>query len=59
MLPKVVTYLVIGRPTLAKVDKSDPHSIFRVTKDVFYNLPDDSDYNLHMNNALNPRFDFS
>ena len=51
MLPRVATFLIIGRGTLAKVDKSDPQAIFRVTKDSFYNLPDDSDYNLHMNNA--------
>src|SRR5438046_2783816 len=52
MIPRTLFFLLTGRPGFEKIDKSDPQSIFRVTKGTFRNWLDDSDYNMHMNNAF-------
>ena len=52
MIPRTLLFLLTGRPGFEKVDKSDPKSIFRVTKGTFRNWLDDSDYNMHMNNQF-------
>src|SRR5271154_827244 len=47
-----ILYLFLGRGTLAKIDKSDPTTIFRPTKTSFRNLPEDWDWNFHLNNQF-------
>ena len=52
MIPRTILFLLIGRSTFSKTDKSNPEALFQVTKDTFRTWPDDSDYNGHMNNAF-------